>query len=126
MAVGPALAQGKVAGFAGEAASSVPGRPFIVWRLAKTATGEVHGIAYYSDLSGLSLVSGKVEPNGKFELTLTKTDMGIGPVGTVTGSRAPNGSLEAVMTGEGCANMTLKMAPQDDLNSLVNVTGGGR
>lgn len=120
----PAGAQPAPQGFTGEAASSVAGCPYIVWRLARDAGGAIHGIAYYSDLSGLSEVSGSVNTAGQFHLVLTKTSTGNGPVGTVDGTKGANGALQAKMTGEGCANMTLRIRPVRNLNDLVNETGG--
>lgn len=112
-------------GFVGNTASSVAGCPFISWRLANS-NGKIHGWAEYSDLSGLSFVSGTMEGNN-FTLTLTKTSVGNGPVGTVTGTRASNGRITAKLVGEGCANSDINIAPVSDMNnmSLVNQTGSG-
>lgn len=111
----PAPAAAPVAGYTGTARSSVAGCPYLVWRLAKHPGGKVTGIAYYSDLSGLSMVDGSVDPEGHFTLNL-KSDMGKGPVGTVTGTRKSDGSVTAQMVGEGCANMTLNIKPVQDMN----------
>jgi hypothetical protein len=121
----PAQAQ-EHPGFVGNTASSVAGCPFISWRLANN-NGKIHGWAEYSDLSGLSYVTGTSESDGKFTLTLTKTGIGNGPVGTVTGMRDAKGRIEAKLVGEGCANSDIKIAPVSDMNnmSLVNQTGGG-
>lgn len=124
MAPTPARAQSAAPGFTGEAASSVAGCPYIAWRLARDPSGAIHGIAYYSDLSGTSEVSGSINDAGRFHLVLTKTTLGNGPVGTVDGTKSANGALEARMTGEGCANMTLRIRPVRNLNDLVNETGG--
>lgn len=113
----PATAAPAVQGFTGSAASSVAGCPYISWRLARQANGTVNGIAFYSDLSGLSTVSGSVDPAGNFTLHL-KSSMGNGPVGTVTGSKSANGVLRAHMVGEGCANMNLVMHPSANLNAI--------
>lgn len=91
--------------YAGMTASSVTGCPMIAWRLAKAPDGQVHGIIWYNDLSGLSEASG-TETGTSFHLTLTSV-MGKGPVGTVTG-QAGSG---ATLTGEGCANATFKVTP---------------
>jgi hypothetical protein len=111
------------AGFVGSAASSVPGCPNLLWRLARNGD-KVNGIAYYSDLSGTSQVTGTVDQAGKFTLTLTSV-MGNGPVGTVTGQRkaaGPNqsqGAMEADMVGQGCANMHIAMKPVANLNTYA-------
>ena len=124
-----AMAQGaSKPGYTGSAVSSVPGCPKLVWRLARDGNN-VNGIAYYSDLSGLSEVKGTVDQAGAFTLQLTSV-MGNGPVATVTGHReAKNplrteeaqGGLVAEMKGAGCANMHLTMRPVYNLNSY----GGG-
>lgn len=104
-----------IAGFVGEGASSVAGCPFIQWRLARHPDGQVTGIAYYSDMSGVSMVTGTVTQAGQFNLTLTSA-MGQGPTGTVSGTKSRNGALNATMTGEGCANMKLHISPVANLN----------
>jgi hypothetical protein len=126
-----AMAQGpQKPGFVGSAASSVPGCPRLMWRLARDGDN-VNGIAYYSDLSGMSRVTGTVNQAGAFTLQLTST-MGNGPVGTVTGQREPKnplrteeaqGALVAEMTGQGCANMHLRIRPVYNLNQY-NTAGG--
>lgn len=111
-------------GFSGHAQSSVAGCPYLAWRLALAANGDITGIAYYSDLSGVSMVKGKGDGHGHFDLTLTSS-MGNGPVGTVTGTRSSRGGIVANMTGQGCANMHLTMAPVTDINHWTNAGGGG-
>jgi len=95
-----------VAGYVGQAPSSVAGCPYIAWRLARHDNGEVTGITYYSDMSGVSMVTGTVNQAGQFHLTLTSS-MGNGPVATVDGTKAANGNVTGIMKGEGCANMTM-------------------
>jgi hypothetical protein len=113
-------------GFVGNTASSVAGCPFISWRLANS-NGSIHGTAEYSDLSGISFVTGTMDSDGHFTLQL-KSVIGNGPVGTVTGTRSSSGRIMATLTGEGCANNMVNIAPVRDMNnmSLVNTTGGGR
>jgi len=124
IAAGPAYAQ-QPQGFVGNTASSVAGCPSIVWRLANT-NGHIHGMAYYSDLSGLSQVDGTMQPDGSFTLTLTKTSIGSGPVGTVTGTRTAAGEISAKLVGEGCANNMVDIKPMMNLGSVANgQTGGG-
>ncbi|MGH7080167.1 MAG: hypothetical protein ACREFU_18980, partial [Acetobacteraceae bacterium] len=74
IAAGPTYAA-EPPGFVGNTPSSASGCPSIVWRLANS-NGQVHGMAYYSDLSGLSSVTGTIDQGGKFDLTLTKTSIG--------------------------------------------------
>lgn len=111
-------------GFAGTTASSMAGCPHIVWRLARTSNGQIHGVAYYSDLSGLSSVTGARGSNGNFQLTLTKTSVGDGPVGTVTGTAQSNGHIVAKLVGEGCANSDVNIVPVQDFNKWEMGTGG--
>ena len=121
-----AMAQGAKPGFVGTAASSVANCPNLMWRLARDGDN-VNGIAYYSDLSGLSRVTGTVDKAGKFTLSLTSV-MGNGPVATVTGQRQAatanqaQGRLVADMTGQGCANMHLTIRPVPNLNTYGNGT----
>jgi hypothetical protein len=128
----PAMGQGTATpGFVGSSASSVAGCPRVMWRLARDGDN-VNGIAYYSDLSGLSHVTGTVDKAGAFTLTLTSA-MGNGPVATVTGKRAAKnpalteeaqGALEATMTGAGCANMRISIRPTYNLNTYGGGGGG--
>ncbi|MGH7068267.1 MAG: hypothetical protein ACREFO_08275 [Acetobacteraceae bacterium] len=117
IAAGPSYAAAPT-GFYGNTASSVAGCPSIVWRLANS-NGQVHGMAYYSDLSGLSYVTGTMGSNGHFDLTLTKTSMGNGPVGTVTGTRSADGEIVATLTGEGCANNKVDIKPTPDVSGAA-------
>lgn len=113
----PAQAQQPTPGFSGSTRSSVAGCPYIVWRLVRDANGGIHGIAYYSDLSGLSTVKGTRDADGNFQLDVTPTSMGAGPSGHVTGHRAADGTLDAVMKGSGCANATVHIPALADLNA---------
>ncbi|MGH7118579.1 MAG: hypothetical protein ACREFP_06280 [Acetobacteraceae bacterium] len=113
-------------GFIGSTASSVAGCPYINWRLARTASGQLHGIAMYSDLSGISSVSGTSDADGRFTLVLTRTDIGNGPVGTVSGTATADGRIAATLVGAGCANNNVNIRPVRDLNDLVYMMGGGR
>jgi len=110
-------------GFSGHAQSSVPGCPYLVWRLAMNSNGNITGISYYSDLSGVSMVKGQGDGAGHFNLVLTPS-MGKGPSGTVNGTRSANGTIVADMAGEGCANMHLTMQPLTDINHWTNAGGG--
>ncbi|MGH7120429.1 MAG: hypothetical protein ACREFP_15800 [Acetobacteraceae bacterium] len=125
MAAGPTYAAAPSGGFYGSTASTTAGCPSIVWRLANSS-GNIHGMAYYADLSGLSNVEGTIQSDGSFTLTLTKTSIGSGPVGTVTGSRAANGEIKATLKGEGCANNEVDIKPTNNLGLVANgQTGGG-
>jgi hypothetical protein len=110
-------------GFTGHAQSSVAGCPYLAWRLALASDGNITGIAYYSDLSGVSMVKGKGDGAGHFNLVLTPS-MGNGPTGTVNGTRSADGTVVADLAGEGCANMHLAMQPLTDINHWTNAGGG--
>ena len=96
-------AQPPVAGIVGQAQSSVPDCPNLMWRLARHTDGRITGIFYYSDLSGTSEATGQEDKDGKFRVQPTSA-MGKGPVGVITGQRSPNGKVVADLKGEGCAN----------------------
>ena len=104
----------EVMGFSGATQSNVAGCPFIIWRLVNHDNGVVTGIAYYSDLSGLSKVRGMIEKSGQFKLTVTSS-FDNGPVGTVIGTKSGDGELNATMTGTGCANVNFHMPPPMDI-----------
>jgi hypothetical protein len=107
-----------ISGFSGSTPSSVAGCPYIIWRLARDPNGHIHGIAYYSDLSGLSSVTGERDANGNFTLSLTPSGMGAGPSGTASGTVAQNGEVEVKMVGQGCANMDAMINPVTDMDSV--------
>jgi hypothetical protein len=115
MVTKPVSAVPPTAGFIGQAESSVAGCPYIAWRLARHDNGEITGIAYYSDMSGVSMVTGTMNQAGQFHLTLTSS-MGNGPVATVTGTKVANGNVDGVMKGEGCANMKMHFVSLANLN----------
>ena len=122
---GQTRAAPSVQGLSGHAQSSVPGCPYLVWRLARSVDGKLSGITYYSDLSGLSLVKGYEDPStGQFRLEMTSS-WGAGPTGMVDGTRSRNGEVVADMKGQGCANMHLVMESLTDINRWTNAGGGG-
>ncbi len=111
---GTASAAPPVAGIVGWAYSTVAGCPYIEWRLAKHPDGQVTGIAYYSDMSGTSQVTGTFSQGGQIQLTLTSV-MGNGPVGTATGVKESDGAANITLTGTGCANMHMRTKPVADI-----------
>ena len=117
----PAHAQGAVAGYVGQAKSSVAGCPFILWRLARSDTGAISGIVYYSDASGSSEAIGTGGGTASGLHIVLKSVQGNGPTGTVTGVKLPNGKMGAKLTGEGCANMQAQFPPQPNLNTYREV-----
>lgn len=113
---------GGVSGYVGSAQSTVPGCPYIAWRLARNANGQVHGIVYYTDLSGVSMATGTVTPDGAFNLTLT-SQMGNGPTGTIVGHRMPDGAGDATLTGPGCANTHVVMQGVSNMSEYHQTAG---
>jgi len=107
-------------GFVAITKASDAGCPNIGWRLARHSDGTITGIAYYSDASGASQVTGTVDSAGTSTLQLVSS-MGKGPVGTVTGQRSPNGALTADLKGEGCANQHISIPGVPNIGD----TGGG-
>jgi hypothetical protein len=90
--------------FAGSVVSSVANCPSIAWRIGQSPDGSLHGMMWYTDMSGTSEVNGsETGSGGQFTLTL-KSVMGEGPVGTVQGQKGKG----ATLTGPGCANATFK------------------
>ena len=116
--VGNVSAAPPMAGFVGEAPSSVAGCPLIVWHLARHDDGSITGIVYFSDLSGLSQATGNINQQGQFQLQLTSTQ-GKGPVGAVQGVRGAS-KTTATLKGEGCANAQIThFNPVPDINVAV-------
>ena len=57
---------------------------------ARHDNGSVTGIAYYNDLSGISMITGTIDQNGNFHLKLT-AQVGDGPTGDVVGQKRTGG-----------------------------------
>ncbi len=79
--------------------------------------GPIKGVAFYSDMSGISRISGNVTADGKITSTLTSV-FGNGPVGTVTGTRAAD-STHLDVKGDACANASFT------IRRWSEATGGG-
>jgi hypothetical protein len=69
--------------------------------------GPINGVAYYSDMSGISKVSGTMAADGKITASITSVS-GSGPAGTVTGMRGAQGT-HIDLVGAGCANTSFDM-----------------
>jgi len=122
----PAHAAGAVAGYVGEAPSSVAGCPYIQWRLQRLNNGPISGFASYSDASGVSAVTGTAGSTADQLHLVLKSVAGNGPTGTVVATKSADGTLVAKLTGEGCANMEVKMTPTPDLKQLNPNPNGTR
>jgi len=89
----------------GRSKASGPTCPQIEWSVIpvpRGVAGQVRGVAFYSDMSGISRLQGMVTSDGKINSTLTSVS-GNGPVGTITGLRAPD-ATHIELHGAGCAN----------------------
>jgi hypothetical protein len=117
----PVHAQGAVAGYVGEAASLVAGCPWLGWRLARTDNGVVTGMAYYSDASGISAVTGTMGTTPDSIHLVLRSIQGKGPEGTVAVTKSSDGKPVIKLTGEGCANTEVPIRPLPNLN--VNPNG---
>jgi len=76
----------------------------IEWHIVPVATGgavTLNGIAYFSDMSGISTIKGAITSAGAVSATLTSVS-GKGPTGAVTGMRSATGT-HVEMSGEGCS-----------------------
>ncbi len=94
----------------GRTPSSVAGCPTIEWHILPIPEGvasNINGVAFYTDMSGVSTVRGTMGTDGKVVATLSSVS-GSGPSGTVSGSRDKNVS-RIVLTGAGCANTSFNL-----------------
>jgi hypothetical protein len=71
----------------------------------------LRGFAATGDMTGMSRLTGSIDANGQFTITMTQVD-GKGPQGTITGGRDPsNGGFLAQVSGSGCTDGPLKIVP---------------
>ena len=84
-----------------------------------TAIGPINGVAYYSDMSGISKILGTITDEGKVTATLTSVS-GAGPAGAVTGLSGPKGT-HVELVGAGCANTSFDLPRFQEQNAA----GGG-
>jgi len=67
------------------------------------------GMAATGDMAGMSRLTGTIDANDQFTMTMTQVD-GKGPQGTITGSRSKSdGWLVAQVKGSGCTDGTIKI-----------------
>ncbi len=96
--------------YSGQSSSTMPKCPTVEWHLLPMPFGtatNINGIAYYSDMSGISIVRGTSAADGTVIASLASVS-GSGPVGTVTGTRT-GGMTKVVLAGAGCANATIEL-----------------
>ena len=91
---------------AGQMAPATPTCPAVQWHIqpVKTLPGSVNGVAFFSDMSGISIVTGTILADGTISSVATSVN-GKGPAGTITGKRSPN-VTHFEMHGEGCSNVS--------------------
>jgi hypothetical protein len=73
-------------------------------------TVRLNGPIWYEDGSGMSSAQGIGQADGSFTLNV-KNISGGGPVGTITGQRMPDGSIDATAVGSPCFAETVHLAP---------------
>ena len=103
----------------GRSAATSKECPTIEWHILPTPpnrASNVNGVAYYTDMSGISVIKGTIAADGTVALTLTSVS-GNGPAGVVTGRRDTTGT-RVELRGAGCSNAKINFSrwPQ---------TGGG-
>jgi hypothetical protein len=84
--------------------------PTVEWNVTpvpRGVAGVIKGVAFYSDMRGISKVSGSISADGVIAATVTSVS-GDGPAGPVTGKREPD--LTTIeLRGVGCSIATFKM-----------------
>ena len=88
----------------GRSHSGVATCPAVMWHVSPIPRGvasPINGVAYYSDMSGFSVVKGTMGSDGKVAATVTSIS-GNGPAGMVSGLRDKN-ATHIEMHGAGCA-----------------------
>ena len=120
----PAHAQGSVAGYVGQAPSLIAGCPWLGWRMSRTDDGVVTGMAYYSDASGISAVTGTMGTTPDSIHLVLKSVQGKGPEGTVAVTQSSDGKNVIKLTGAGCANVEVPLRGVPDMNTWIPGTAG--
>ena len=84
--------------------------PVLEWRLLPMPPGAatVNGVAYWSDMSGISTIKGTSDASGKVTATLTSV-AGKGPAGTVTGQRELSVTRVEMRGNTACDNVKLEI-----------------
>ena len=104
-----ALAQDAGNTFMG-ARSSVGGCPAVEWHIlppAEKGAAVVNGVAYYVDMSGVSIIKANIAADGSLAGALISVS-GKGPAGTISGKR--DGKLAHIeVAGDTCSTVKLNM-----------------
>ena len=94
----------------GRSKASLVTCPQLEWNVIpvpRGEAGEIKGVAFYHDMSGISVIKGTMSSDGKVTATLTSV-AGTGPAGTVTGNRGPD-ITRIEVHGTGCANVAFNL-----------------
>jgi hypothetical protein len=106
-----AMAQGAMTGAPGNwtvHTAAKAGCPGIALQVQREGN-DLKGFAETGDMAGVSRLTGTINADQQFTLTMTQVD-GKGPQGTITGSRsASDGWLVAQVQGSGCTDGPLKI-----------------
>jgi len=109
--LGLALAQGTMSGTPGNwtvYTAAKAGCPGIALQVQRDGNN-LKGFAETGDMAGVSRLTGTVNANDQFSITITPIDSK-GPQGTITGTRrAGDGWLLAEVKGSGCTDGPLKI-----------------
>lgn len=109
--LGLALAQGTMSGAPGNwtvRTAAKAGCPGIALQVQRDGNN-LKGFAETGDMAGVSRLTGTINANDQFSITITQVD-DKGPQGTITGSRSVgDGWLLAEVKGSGCTDGPLKI-----------------
>jgi hypothetical protein len=109
--LGLALAQGTMSGVTGNwtvHTAAKTGCPGIALQVQRDGNN-LKGFAETGDMAGVSRLTGTINANDQFSITITQVD-GKGPQGIITGSRSVgDGWLLAEVKGSGCTDGPLKI-----------------
>ena len=96
-------------GYVGARSPVTPACPAFEWRVLPVPPGggKITGVAYFSDMSGISTIKGTIGADGKITATVTSIE-GKGPAGPVTGQREKN-TTRVEVHGTGCSNVALNL-----------------
>ena len=100
--------------------SGGPKCPPIEWHVLPiigSGAGVTNGVAYYSDMSGVSVIKGTLSADGTITGTVTSV-YGNGPAGTISGKRDKT-MTHVDFEGPGCSHLKF------DLRQYVPSEGGG-
>jgi hypothetical protein len=101
--------EGDVGWGGGRSAPASPTCPWIEWHVQPVgaAPATVNGVAFFSDMSGISMVKGAVAADGTITGTMTSVS-GSGPAGTIAGKRTKQ-ATHVELHGNGCSNVALNI-----------------